>query len=216
MVYFPQCNFCIRYSNTFWHLTVWIQSIKSDTLKRNDPPLQTASGQYNFCMRYYKHLLTVHIFKALHQTPWGEMIPPSKQLLANANLFSYLITAKSCSITVTSQDGKNKEDFKVFYNSAFKCLKARDWHFGFETSRFWNFCQFFEGFSFGFGKFGLGKKVSVLVSEKFGLGKKSRFWFQKIWFLKKVSVSEKFGLGKKSRFRFQKIWSWKRENPNNK
>ena len=34
--------------------------------------------------------------------------------------------------------------------------------------------------SFGFGKFGLGRKVSILVSEKCGLGKKSRFQFRKI------------------------------------
>ena len=66
-------------------------------------------------------------FKVLNQTPWREMIPPSKQLLGNANLLSSIITAKSCSITVTSQDGKNKEDFKVFYNSAFTCLKAHYW-----------------------------------------------------------------------------------------
>ena len=47
--------------------------------------------------------------------------------------------------------------------------------------------------SFGFGEFGLGKKVSVaenLVSEK-------------------SIVFEEFGLGKKSRFRFQsKSWSF--------
>ena len=52
---------------------------------------------------------------------------------------------------------------------------------------------------FGFGEFGLGKKVSVLVLEnlvsekslgfgEFGLGKKSRF--RKIWSRIKVSVSE--------------------------
>ena len=44
------------------------------------------------------------------------------------------------------------------------------------------------------------------------------FGFEKIWFRKKVSVSvsKKFGLGKKSRSRFQKIWSLKIKNPNNK
>ena len=73
----------------------------------------------------------------------------------------------------------------------FTLPQGRDWHFGFETSRFRNFCQIFEGFGFGFGKFGFGKKVSV-------------------------SVSKKFGLGKKSRSRFRKIWSRKRKNPNNK
>ena len=72
------------------------------------------------------------------------------------------------------------------------------------TFRFRNFCQIFEGFGFGFGKFGIGKK--------------SRFRFQKNLVSEKisVSVSKKFGLGKKSRSRFRKIWSRKIKNPNNK
>ena len=53
-----------------------------------------------------------------------------------------------------------------------------------------------KSLGFGFGKFGLGRKVSVSVSEKFGLGKKSRFRFRKIWYRKK-----------KSRYRFRsKFW----------
>ena len=48
-------------------------------------------------------------------------------------------------------------------------------------SRSRDFCQIFEGFGFGFEKFGLGKKVSVSVSKKIGLGKKSRSRFRKIW-----------------------------------
>ena len=64
-----------------------------------------------------------------------------------------------------------------------------------EKSRFRSqsrdFCQIFEGFGFSYGQFGLGKKSLCFGFGKFGLGKK-------------VSVSEKFGLGKKSRFR--KIW----------
>ena len=44
-----------------------------------------------------------------------------------------------------------------------------------------------KSLGFGFGKFGLGRKVSV--SKKFGLGKKSRYRFRKIWYCKKVSVS---------------------------
>ena len=44
--------------------------------------------------------------------------------------------------------------------------------------------------------------------KKFGLGKKSRFRFQKIWYRKKVSVSvsENLVSEKKSRYRFRKIW----------
>ena len=52
-----------------------------------------------------------------------------------------------------------------------------------------------KSLGFGFGKFGLGKKVSVLVSEKFGLGKKSRF--RKIWYRKKslgISFGQNFGI----------------------
>ena len=120
--------------------------------------------------------------------------------------------------------------------SGYPRVKCRDWHFGFETSRFQNFCQIFEGFGFGFGKFGFGKKVSgfgfkkiwsrkkvsVSVSENLVSEKKSRFRFWKNLVSEKslgfgfgkfglgrkvsVSVSEKFGLGKKSRFRFRKIW----------
>merc|ERR1712223_2062385 len=70
-----------------------------------------------------------------------------------------------------------------------------------------------KSLGFGYGKFGFGKKVSVSVSKKFGLGKKSRFRF---WKKVLVSVSKKIGLGKKSRSRFWKIWSRKRKNPNNK
>ena len=48
-------------------------------------------------------------------------------------------------------------------------------------------------------------RVSVSVSENLVSEKKVS-----------VSVSKKIGLGKKSQSRFQKIWSRKRKNPNNK
>ena len=41
------------------------------------------------------------------------------------------------------------------------------------------------------------KKVSVLVSDKFGLGKKSRFRFRKIWYRKKslgIGFGQNFGI----------------------
>ena len=74
---------------------------------------------------------------------------------------------------------------------------SRDWHFGFETSRFRNFCQIFEGFGFGFGKKSrfrknlVSEKVSVSVSENLVSEEKYRF--------RKNLVSEKslgFGFGK--------------------
>ena len=74
-------------------------------------------------------------------------------------------------------------------------VSSRDWHFGFETSRFRNFCQFFEGFGIGFGKFGIGKKVSVSFSENLVSEKKVS-----------VSVSENLVSEKKYRYRFRKIW----------
>ena len=60
-----------------------------------------------------------------------------------------------------------------------------------------------------------GKKVSVLVSEN--LVSEKSLGFRKFGFGKKVSVSvsKKFGLRKKSRSSFRKIWSRKRKNPNN-
>ena len=60
------------------------------------------------------------------------------------------------------------------------------------TFQFRNFCQFFEGFSFGFRKFGLGKSFGFDFG-KIGLEKKYRFWFRK----KLVPAkSLSFGLGK--------------------
>ena len=52
-----------------------------------------------------------------------------------------------------------------------------------------------KSLGFGFGKFGLGRKVSV--SEKFGLGKKSRCRFRKIWYRKKsigIAFGQNFGI----------------------
>ena len=73
-----------------------------------------------------------------------------------------------------------------------------------------------KSLGFGIRKFGLGKEVSVLVSEKNGFRfrriwsrkKKSRFWFRKIWSRKKVSVSENLVMEKK--YRFRRIWSRKK------
>ena len=78
----------------------------------------------------------------------------------------------------------------------------------------------FEGIGIGFGEFGLGKKVSVLVSENLVSEKKCLFRFRKLWSQKKslgfglgkilsrkkvsVSVSENLVSGKKYRFRYRK------------
>ena len=64
-----------------------------------------------------------------------------------------------------------------------------------EKSRFRSrdFCQL--GFGIGFGEFGLGKKVSVSVSENLVSGKKFRF--RKIWSQKSLDFGfGKLGLGK--------------------
>ena len=86
--------------------------------------------------------------------------------------------------------GKNNEPLGPWCPQRWFCVQStRDWHFGFETSRFRNFCQIFEGFGFGFGKFGLGKKV--LVSENLVLEKSICIGFRKFGPGKKVSVSVK-------------------------
>merc|ERR1719270_3196450 len=96
-----------------------------------------------------------------------------------------------------------------------------------------------KSIGFGFGKFGIGKevsvsvylvsekKVSVSVSENLVSEKKSRYRFRKIWYRKKslgigfrkfgigkkvsVSVSENLVSEKKSRYRFRKIWYRKKK-----
>ena len=73
-------------------------------------------------------------------------------------------------------------------------------------SRSRDFGQFLEGFGIGFGEFGLGKKVSVLVSENLVSVKKSRYRYRKIWSRKKsfgIGLGI-FGLGKKSRYWYRK------------
>ena len=44
--------------------------------------------------------------------------------------------------------------------------------------RFWRIWSREKSIGFGFGEFGFGKKVSVLVSENLVSEKKSRYWFQ--------------------------------------
>ena len=54
-----------------------------------------------------------------------------------------------------------------------------------------------KSLGFGFGKFGLGKKVSV--SEKFGLGKKSRYPFRsKFWYRHSVAITDPFRVFKRN------------------
>merc|ERR1711954_438812 len=68
------------------------------------------------------------------------------------------------------------------------------WGFRFRFGKIWSRKK---SLGFGFGKFGLGRKVSVSVSEKFGLGKKSRFRFRKIWYRKKslgIGFGQNFGI----------------------
>ena len=62
-------------------------------------------------------------------------------------------------------------------------LESRDWQFGVKTSRFRDFCQFFEGFIFG--EFSLGKKVSVSVSENLVSEKSVDFFFGEFGYKKR-------------------------------
>ena len=78
-----------------------------------------------------------------------------------------------------------------------------------QKSRFRDFCQFLEGFSFGefglgkkslsfaFGKYGLEKKVSVSVSENLVSEEKSWFRFRKFCYQKKslgIGFGQNFGI----------------------
>ena len=66
-----------------------------------------------------------------------------------------------------------------------------------------------KNLGFGYGKFGLGKKVSVSVSEILVSEKKYRIRSRKIWYRKKSLGFGfgTFGIGKKSRYRFRsKFW----------
>ena len=74
------------------------------------------------------------------------------------------------------------------------------------------------GFSLGLETFANFWRVSVLVSENLVSGKKSRFWFRKIWSQKKImgfgyrefGLEKRISFGKfgieKKKFRFRKIW----------
>ena len=68
-------------------------------------------------------------------------------------------------------------------------------------------------FGLGLETFAKFLRVSVSASEKFGLGKKSRFQFREFWSLKKkyrFRFREIWCREKKYRFRFRKIWSQKK------
>ena len=90
-----------------------------------------------------------------------------------------------------------------FRNFSVSKLLPIFWGFRFRFRKIW---YRKKSFSFGFGKFGIGKKVSV--SEKFGLGKKSPF--RKIWYWKKSIGFGEIWYRKKSQFRFPKTWYWKK------
>ena len=67
------------------------------------------------------------------------------------------------------------------------------------------FFKFFGAISTGIGKNWYRKNVSEPVSEKFGIGKKSRNWYRNNLVPKKVpvSVSKIFGTGKKYRYPYR-------------
>ena len=80
---------------------------------------------------------------------------------------------------------------------------TRVWHFGFKTSRFWNFSTFFMVSVSVLENFGI-KKVSVSVSLRFGIKKnisiscdkfwyrkKYRYWFRKDLVLKSIWIGVK-------------------------
>ena len=137
-------------------------------------------------------------------------------LLHNVPLFSPpFVVPKWQTISLFNRCKLHKLTRKGWNSSGtlMKPLWIRDWHFGFKTfANFWRF-RFqkiwskksigFEknlvsekSLGFTFVKFGFGKNVSF-VSEIFGLGKKSRFRFWKIWYQKKslsIGFCQNFGI----------------------
>ena len=97
----------------------------------------------------------VHV--SFNIVPKGEnLYPPSRQNEELWHPFSFSQSyKKQYTLTVHSKVQhlffRYVHSFQEYANSA--------WHFGFETSRFRDFCQFLEGFGFGSGEFGLGKKA---------------------------------------------------------
>ena len=80
---------------------------------------------------------------------------------------------------------KEKEKDENIWKRSFQPKIVKD----IEKSRPLDFCQLLEGFGIGFGEFGLGKKVSVWVSENSVSEKSISFGFENLVSEKKVSVS---------------------------
>ena len=72
--------------------------------------------------------------------------------------------------------------YRSISQSVYVCIRV--WGFGFETSRFWNFFHFLDGFGFGIERIWYRKKYQIryckdLVSEKVSdsVSEKFRIWF---------------------------------------
>ena len=94
-----------------------------------------------------------------------------------------------------SGGGENREGKGGKYLEKISPKSVKDIEMSWFWSRSRDFCQFLEGFGIGFGEFGLGKKVSVLVSENLVSEKKSQF--QKIGYRKKslgIGFGQNFGI----------------------
>ena len=95
----------------------------------------------------------VHV--SFNIVPKGEnLYPPSRQNEELWHPFSFSQSyKKQCILTVHS------EVQHLFFRSFFSGICHQSVTFRFRNSRFRDFCQFLEGFGFGSGEFGLGKKA---------------------------------------------------------
>ena len=102
------------------------------------------------------------------------------------------------------EENQRRKRRKIFGEDLSRILRSLGFGFGLETfANFWRVSVSVsenlvseKSIGFDFGEFGLGKKVSVSVSEIFALGKKSWFWFRKIWSRKKSLGFGKFVIRK--------------------
>ena len=122
---------------------------------------------------------------------WVEVLWPELETTA-VQIFSVLLLQKH----FIDQIYRDLGQIRNILVESMPCVLAggRVWHFGFETSRFRNFSNYFDGIGIGF--------------EIFWYRKKYRYWFRKILVSKKVSVSvsKKFGIEKSIGIGFEKLW----------
>ena len=144
---------------------------------------------------------TIFVHVPFNIVPIGEnLYPPSRQNEELWHPFSFSQSYKKQYILTVH----SKVQHLFFrYVDSFQEYATRAWHFGFETSRFRDFCQFLEGFGFGSGEFGLGKKNSVSENNS-----RYRFW-SNFWSRHSVYSTRPYQTSRFPYCVFSSVLSWK-------